>query len=63
MAMSLVAATGAITLCRFTQNLLSPLVVIRRKARPDHRAQTVKHARRRSPPVKKNESGHARRNR
>jgi hypothetical protein len=51
--MWLVAATGGISLGRFTQNSLSPLVVIRRKAGPDHRARMVKHARRRSPPAEK----------
>ena len=51
MAMSLVAATGGMTLCCFRRNLLSPLLVIRMTASPDHRARMVKHARRRSPPA------------
>jgi hypothetical protein len=53
MAMWLVAATGGITLRRFRQNLLSPLLVIRMTASPDHRARMGKHARRRSPPAEK----------
>ena len=54
MAMSLVAATRGITLGRFRQNLLSPLLVIRMKARPDHRAGRVKYVR--SPPTEKKEA-------
>jgi len=54
MAMSLVAATGGMTLCCFRRNLLSPLFVIRMKARPDHRAGSVKYIR--SLPTEKKEA-------
>ena len=56
MAMSLVAATGGMTLCCFRRNLLSPLFVIRMTASPDHRARIGKHARRRSPPAEKSKA-------